>query len=71
MLDSLSFSETRIDNNGDRTVVDKFHLHVGTEDALGSGFAGGRRNFFAKELIKRYGNVMTCGVNIARTIPFL
>ena len=57
-----------VDADGDGTVVEQFTLHVGAELSCADGFAKASLDLTDELLVERYGNIMTCGTDVARTI---
>lgn len=65
------FAVFRVDDDGYGTVVDKFHLHVGTEFARRNGALEGVREHFHETFIEGYRNVRSCGFDVTGSVPLL
>ena len=65
------FAVLRIHADGDRSVVDNFHLHVGAELAGAYRLAQKRGELSAESLVEGYGDIVRCGTEPRRTVTLL
>ena len=59
-----------IDEDGDRTVIYQFNLHVGTKDTRGDWSAQTMLDGLDKLLVERDGDVTTCSTDVGGTVTF-